>query len=225
MRLYGVEGTVADSLLSGLGFQAMKRCLLLGCTDGELDFCINLKNRINRICRRYGAFVLTPFKVAQTWERSRFQDPYLREDLQDYGIMIDTLECAVTWSQMEKVYTGVRASVKKRPRTICMTHLSHAYPQGGNLYFIFIAKIANVQEYLELQYSVLDAIQKNGAAMSHHHGLGKQTAPWFVEQVGRGHVEVLKSLKRHFDPKNMMNPGGTLGLDMSPEQREKRWGM
>jgi alkyldihydroxyacetonephosphate synthase len=60
--------------------------------------------------------------------------------------------------------------------------------------------------------------------MSHHHGLGKQTAPWFVEQVERGHVEVIRSLKRHFDPNNIMNPGGTLGLDMSPEQREKRWG-
>lgn len=138
--------------------------------------------------------------------------------------MIDTLECAVTWSQMEKVYAGVRAYIKNRPHTICMTHLSHAYPQGRNLYFIFIAKIANVQEYLELQYGVLDAIQKNGAAMSHHHGLGKQTAPWFVEQVERGHIEVLRSLKRHFDPNKIMNPGGTLGLDMSPEQREKSWG-
>jgi alkyldihydroxyacetonephosphate synthase len=98
MRLYGVEGTVADSLLSGLGYQAMKRCLLLGCTDGELGFCINLNNKVSRICKRYGAFSLTPFKVAQAWERGRFQDPYLREDLQDYGIMIDTLECAVTWS-------------------------------------------------------------------------------------------------------------------------------
>ena len=223
MRLYGVEGTVADSLLSGLGYQAKKACLLLGCTDGELGFCINLKNKVSRICKRHGAFSLTLFKVAQAWERGRFQDPYLREDLLDYGIMIDTLECAVTWSQMEKVHAWARAYIKNCPHTICMAHLSHAYPQGGNLYFIFIAKLANVQEYLELQYGVLDAIQKNGAAMSHHHGLGKQTTPWFVEQVERGHIDVLRSLKRHFDPNNIMNPGGTLGLDMSPEQREKRW--
>jgi alkyldihydroxyacetonephosphate synthase len=32
-------------------------------------------------------------------------------------------------------------------------------------------------------------------------------------------------LKDHFDPKNIMNPGGTLGLDLSEEQREKKWGM
>jgi len=224
MKLYGVDGTMADTLLRTLGYQSMARCLLLGYTDGELGFSINLDHKINRVCKQYGAFTLTPFKVVQAWEKSRFQDPYLREDLLDYGITIDTLECAVTWSQMDKVHACVREFVKSHPQTICMTHLSHAYPQGGNLYFIFIARIAKLNEYLELQYGVLDAIQKSGAAMSHHHGLGKQTAPWFIEQTDQGHIELLKSLKKHFDPNNIMNPGGTLGLDMSIDQRNKKWG-
>jgi len=37
-------------------------------------------------------------------------------------------------------------------------------------------------------------------------------------------MDVLRTLKQHFDPDNIMNPGGTLGLDMSAEQQEKRWG-
>ena len=37
-------------------------------------------------------------------------------------------------------------------------------------------------------------------------------------------MDVIRLLKNHFDPNNIMNPGGTLGLDMTTAQREKRWG-
>ena len=60
--------------------------------------------------------------------------------------------------------------------------------------------------------------------MSHHHGIGKQTAPWLEGQIGQACMNVLGILKNHFDPENIMNPGGTLGLDMNETQKEKRWG-
>jgi alkyldihydroxyacetonephosphate synthase len=168
---------------------------------------------------------LTPFQVTQRWEKSRFTDPYLREDLMDFGILIDTLECAVTWEQAPEVHARVRQFVKSRPQTICMTHLSHAYPQGTNLYFIFIARITDIDEYLRLQYGILEAMQQSGAAISHHHGIGKQTGPWLKGQIGAACMDVIRALKSHFDPHNVLNPGGTLGLDMNAEQRQKRWGM
>jgi alkyldihydroxyacetonephosphate synthase len=179
---------------------------------------------VRQICKKRGAFDLTIARVTNAWEKSRFTDPFMREDLMDYGILIDTLECAVTWKNLSKVHEEVRAVIKARPRTICMTHLSHAYPQGGNLYFIFVAKMRDINEYLELQYGVLDAILKAGAAMSHHHGIGKQTAPWLEEQIGKPEMDVIRVLRNHFDPHHIMNPGGTLGLDMTDEQRKKRWG-
>ncbi len=225
MKLYGVEDTPANFILERLGYRARERCLFIGTTDGESGFTRNVQRALHTICTRQGAFNLTPFRVAQRWEKDRWRDPYMREDLQDYGIITDTLECAVTWEQLEKVHSGVRQFIKSRPQTICMTHLSHAYPQGGNLYFTFIAKITSLREYLDLQYGVLDAIQKHGAAMSHHHGVGKQTSPWLEGQVGSAYLDLLRSLKAHFDPHNIMNPGGTLALDMSAEQKQKTWGM
>ncbi len=223
MKLYKVEDTIADSLLKNLGYQPMQKCLLLGFTDGEKTFCKNLNHKIRQTARKYGAFKLSAFGVTQAWEHSRFSDPYMREDLMDHGIMIDTLECAVTWSQMKEVHARVRQVVKNRPDTICMTHLSHAYPQGANLYWIFIAKIDKIQEYLDLQYSVLQTILESGAAMSHHHGVGKQTSPWLEEQMGTPYMDIVRTLKRHFDPNNILNPGGTLGLDMNDAQKNKIW--
>jgi alkyldihydroxyacetonephosphate synthase len=225
MRMYHIHGSPADTVLQSLGYQPMQRCLLLGSCDGDRKYTRLVNRRIRQFARKYHAFTLTPFGVTQRWEKSRFTDPYLREDLMDFGILIDTLECAVTWEQMPKVHEQVRAVIKARPQTVCMTHLSHAYPQGANLYFIFIAKMTDINEYLTLQYSTLQAIQNSGAAMSHHHGIGKQTGPWLEEQIGTANMDVLRTLKQHFDPNNIMNPGGTLGLDMSAEQREKHWGI
>lgn len=225
MRIYHIHGTPADTVLKALGYQPMQRCLLLGSVDGDADYTRLVARKIGAIARKYRTFTLTPFRVTQRWEHSRFTDPYLREDLMDYGILIDTLECAVSWEQAPKVHAHVRQFIKSRPQTICMTHMSHMYPQGTNLYFIFIARITDIDEFLRLQYGVLQAIQESGASMSHHHGIGKQTGPWLEGQIGTPCMDVLRALKAHFDPHNILNPGGTLGLDMSAEQREKRWGL
>lgn len=225
MRMYHIHGSPADAVLQALDYQPMRRCLLLGSVDGDAGYTRLVARKIAAISRRHRAFPLTPFQVTRRWEKSRFTDPYLREDLMDFGVLIDTLECAVTWEQAPLVHARVREFVKSRPQTICMTHMSHMYPQGTNLYFIFIARITDINEYLALQYGVLEAIQQSGAAMSHHHGIGKQTAPWLEDQIGTACMDVIRVLKRHFDPNGIMNPGGTLGLDMSEEQRSRRWGM
>jgi alkyldihydroxyacetonephosphate synthase len=223
LHIYHIAGTLADSALTRLGYKPMQRCLLLGSADGENGFTANIQRSVRHICRGSGAFNLSAFGVTHRWEKDRFRDPYMREDLQDFGILIDTLECGVTWSQMALVHQQVRAFVKSRPQTICMTHVSHCYPQGANLYFIFICRYTTIQDYLDLVYGVLNAIQASGAALSHHHGIGKQTAPWLEEQIGTPAMDVIRVLKAHFDPEHILNPGGTLGLDMSAEQKEKRW--
>jgi alkyldihydroxyacetonephosphate synthase len=224
MRMYHVHGTPADKLLRALGYQPMQRCMFIGTCDGSKGFTRMAEKNVRRIFGRYHCFDLTIAKVTQAWEKSRFTDPFMREDLMDYGILIDTLECAVTWESLPKVHEQVRELIKKRPKTICMTHLSHAYPQGGNLYFIFVAKMREINEYLELQYGILDAVLKAGAAMSHHHGIGKQTGPWLEAQIGQQQMDVIRVLRDHFDPHHIMNPGGTLGLDMTEEQAARRWG-
>jgi alkyldihydroxyacetonephosphate synthase len=224
MRMYHIHCTPADNILKTLGYLPKQRCLLLGSADGDKSYTALVKNKITKIAHHNHAFSLTPFHVTERWEKNRFDDPYLREDLMDFGILIDTLECAVTWDQVKQVHARVRAFIKDRPKTVCMTHLSHAYPQGTNLYFIFIARIAGIDEYLRLQYGVLDVIQQSGAAMSHHHGIGKQTGPWLEGQIGSPCMDLLRAIKVHFDPHNILNPGGTLGLDMSLEQQDKRWG-
>ena len=156
---------------------------------------------------------ITGYPVSQ-WDHSRYTDPYMREDLQDYGVIIDTLETGVTWDNLHRLHRGVREFVKSRPQTVCMTHASHFYPQGTNLYFIFIARMRDLREYISFQAGIIESINRHGGSLSHHHGVGKMIAPWMEKHLGKEQMAVLRTLKRHFDPKNIMNPGGQLGLDL-----------
>jgi alkyldihydroxyacetonephosphate synthase len=218
MKLYGIDETPLEGLLKMRGFKPMEKCLFLSFTDGEIGFCKNVKKKAAKICRKYGAMPLTGLAV-KGWEKGRFADPYMRDTMQDFGIMTDTLECSVTWSQMPRVHEYVRKYCKSRPDTICMSHMSHAYPQGANIYFIFIAKMKELDEFKNYHTGILDAIQASGAAMSHHHGIGKMFAPWLEGQIGTRQMDVYKALKHHFDPDNIMNPGGTIGLDLTEEEK------
>lgn len=217
-RLYGVADTVIDKMLAAKGYKDGKRVLMLGWSEGEKRFSKNVAKQIDKICKKHGAMYTTSI-VTKGWEKGRFTDPYLREDMGDYGLMLDTLECSVNWDNFTNVYENVRRFCKSRPDTICMTHMSHFYPQGANLYFIFEAKMNDLDEYLEYQRGIMDNIQKYGAAMSHHHGIGKMTAPWLEAQIGKNQMDIYRALKQHFDPDNLMNPGGTLGLDLPEDQK------
>ena len=217
-RLYGVADTVIDKMLAAKGYKDGKRVLMLGWSEGEKHFSKNVAKQIDKICKKHGAMYTTSI-VTKGWEKGRFTDPDLREDMGDYGLMLDTLECSVNWDNFTNVYENVRRFCKSRPDTICMTHMSHFYPQGANLYFIFEAKMNDLDEYLEYQRGIMDNIQKYGAAMSHHHGIGKMTAPWLEAQIGKNQMDIYRALKQHFDPDNLMNPGGTLGLDLPEDQK------
>jgi alkyldihydroxyacetonephosphate synthase len=138
----------------------------------------------------------------------------MREDLMDYGIIIDTVESGVTWDNLHRLHQGVRAYIKARPQIICMTHASHFYPQGTNLYFIFIMKMIEPDEYKKFHKGVIDSILKHGGSISHHHGVGKLFSPFMEKHLGKEQMDVLRALKNHFDPNNIMNPGGHLGLDI-----------
>lgn len=218
LHMYGVIDSPLRHLFSLQGFKENEMCLFLGFTNGEKGFSKNCARNAKRVARKYGGFGLTGM-VTKAWEKGRFSDPYLRDTMQDFGVVMDTMECSVNWSNMAKVHREVRAFCKSRPGTICMTHLSHAYPQGANLYWIFITMESDPEAFRAYHAGILDAIQRSGASMSHHHGIGKMFAPWLEGSIGRKEYEVLRALKNHFDPDNIMNPGGTLGFDLPEEAK------
>ncbi|MEG2116534.1 MAG: FAD-binding oxidoreductase [Clostridia bacterium] len=218
LRLYNVDESPLRHLLSMRKYEDMERCLFLGFTDGERGFSKNVAKNIARIAKQNGGMSLTSY-VCSSWEKGRFNDPYMRDTMMDFGIVTDTLECTVNWSNMEQVHLDVRKICHALPNTIVTTHMSHCYPQGANLYFIFITRMEDAEEFKKYHATILNAIQKSGAAMSHHHGIGKMFAPWLEGSLGRKEYGVFRVLKDYFDKDYVMNPGGTIGLDLKESEK------
>ena len=216
LKLYGMPSFL-EPVLALRGFKPMQRCLCLGNVEGDKDYTHLVTRKIKKIAKKHGAMSLTSYPPRK-WEHTRYTEPYMREDLNDYGILIDTLEASVTWDNIHRLHEGVRAFIKSRPDTMCLTHASHFYPQGTNLYFIFFARMG-MDEYVNFQKGIIDQMVKFGGTMSHHHGVGRLLAPWMETHLGKEQMAVLRAIKQHFDPHNIMNPGGQLGLDEIPQRR------
>ncbi len=213
LKLYGADKSYINRFFQTFGLNPMERCICVGTVEGEKGYAKHVKKMIRKIAKSYGALYLTGASVKK-WEKTRYKEPLMREDMMDYGIIADTIEASVTWDNLHHLHQGVRSYVKNRSGTVCMTHASHFYPTGTNLYFIFILKPKSREEYTKFYKGMVDTMIKHGGSISHHHGMGKLFGPWMEAHLGKEQMGVLKALKSHFDPNNIMNPGGTLGLDL-----------
>ncbi|MCP3871714.1 MAG: FAD-binding oxidoreductase [Desulfobacteraceae bacterium] len=210
MKMYGLEGGGLDKLMRFKNLNPGSRCLLMGQTDGEKSFSKNVFKQIKKVGKSNQGLYLTGYPMKK-WRKGRFSDPYMRDALNDFGVLIDTLEASVTWDHLKDLYHGVRGYIKKHPHTICMTHASHFYAQGTNLYFIFIIKMEDIDEFRAFQRGIIQKIEENHGSLSHHHGVGRMMTPWMEKHLGKNQMDTLRAIKKHFDPNNIMNPGG-LGL-------------
>lgn len=216
LNMYGfVEGSPLTRYINMRGCELGTCCLMVGFCDGALGYQVNVWRNVMKIAKQHHAVLLPAnYVVNKKWSAGRFSDPYMRENYQDYGIVVDTLECAINWSNLEHVHEYVRKFIKSHPNTVCTCHISHPYQNGANLYFIWFQKDpGGSKEFAKFHAGVLNAIQESGASMSHHHGIGKLFAPYNAKSLGKLQMNLLKNLKNYFDPKNIMNPGGTLALD------------
>ncbi len=205
----------APQALAALGYPPGRRCLLLFSVEGEKGYCRRVRRGLGRLARGQRALPLGRGPVRH-WLKQRYRSAYLREPLMDLGLRTDTLETAVGWDGLLELWSAARAYIKSRPHTLCLAHLSHAYENGANLYFTFISPMAQeneLEDYQGFLRGLVETILDRGGALSHHHGVGRLLAPWMSREIGPAGVELLRGIKRHLDPRGVMNPGGTLGLD------------
>ncbi|MFC1670278.1 FAD-binding oxidoreductase, partial [Spirochaetota bacterium] len=214
-KLKGKDKSLSDISLRMLGYKPMKRCLMFAASYGDKDRAKLVSKKIKSIARKHGA-LSTGAGPTEKWLQQRYSSAYMRDPLMDMGVMADTLETAVTWDNLMKLWNEVRKYIKKRPQTICMTHISHVYENGANLYFTFLSpmkKGKEISDYEKFQHGIINAIHKNSGSLSHHHGIGKMLGPWMNREIGPVGKGLLQSIKDYLDPKGIMNPRGTLGLD------------
>jgi alkyldihydroxyacetonephosphate synthase len=157
-------------------------------------------------------------RPGRSWLRNRFATPYLRDDMLDRGVLVETLETATTWSNLTSLYRAVGSALRESLSArgtppLVMCHISHLYRSGASLYFTFMARQetgAELDQWRAAKGAACDAIIAAGGTITHHHAVGRDHAPWMPAEVGETGVEVLRAAKEELDPAGVMNPGKLL---------------
>ncbi|MCW2607712.1 MAG: putative FAD-linked oxidase, partial [Frankiales bacterium] len=154
--------------------------------------------------------------AGERWEHGRYGGPYLRDDLMDAGVLVETLETSATWTDLDRVRSAVRSAIwtaMSGAPPIVMCHVSHLYPQGASLYFTVLTRkdaADPVGQWQRAKEAATTALVQAGATLTHHHAVGTDHAPHLRDEVGDLGVEVLRAVKGVLDPAGVLNPGKLL---------------
>jgi alkyldihydroxyacetonephosphate synthase len=147
----------------------------------------------------------------EAWAAGRFHGPYLRDSLLDVGVLAETMETVTFWSNLDHVYTSVKAAVTESlgEGSLVLCHISHVYETGASLYFTVATKQAAdpLAQWAAAKAAASAAMVRNGASITHHHAVGRDHKPWLAEEIGPVGVEMLRAVKQRLDPTGVLNPG------------------
>jgi len=203
-------------------------CLMLTAFEGTKTNYKQQKKMVNTIYKKHGGINLGT-EPGKTFERGKYDFPYLRDYVMDRNIMADVSETATVWSNIlplyYKSYKAIEAAIREtgyKPFVGC--HISHTYHTGASLYFTFgcLQKSElELEQYLYIKKAAEDAFIQNGGSLSHHHAVGTEHLPWIEEDISATGIKAVQALKDGLDPASVMNPGKIISNDYSME----KWGL
>jgi alkyldihydroxyacetonephosphate synthase len=204
-RLSDAEETRATLMLAGAGRAGRAllggRALLVCGWEGTVA-----RRRAPVVARllRAGAVPLGR-KPGEAWAAARFAGPYLRDDLLDRGVMVETVETATTWSNLARLHAAVAGALPGHVGC----HVSHLYPAGASLYFTVMAaqdRADPAGQWRAAKAAATRAILAAGGTLTHHHAIGRDHAEWLADEVGPLGIELLRAVKGVCDAAGIMNP-------------------
>lgn len=204
-----------EKFLKFRGLRGEKCMLTIGVTGSKTACAFQLKEA-RRMLKEFGG-IYTGTALGKRWEESRFRSPYFRHGLWELGYAVDTFETAADWSKVPKLSHAMemaisQAAAETNTPVHVFTHLSHVYTQGSSIYTTYVFPCeatyeATLSKWKKFKTAASDAVIEGGGTISHQHGVGRDHAPWLVQEKGDFAVETLTSLAKHFDPQQQLNTG------------------
>jgi alkyldihydroxyacetonephosphate synthase len=208
----GVKGRLGRLYLGARGYR--EGCLAIFGFEGSPRDVHARRARALHVARGGGGLRVGR-SPGEAWRAGRFNAPYLRDELLTHGVMVETLETATQWSNLQRLHGAVARAIDAALKDcgtpgLVMCHVSHLYETGASLYFTFVARQREGEEIAQwrsVKEAASRAIVHGGGTITHHHAVGRDHAPWMREEVGDTGMAALRALKAQLDPAGIMNPG------------------
>ena len=185
-------------------------CTVIMVHEGPAALVAAEKAAVEALAARF-KLTAGPEEIVDHWLGHRNNVPSWDLFLQR-NIVLDTVEVSADWTKIGDIYDTATASLAQMKGAIAGTaHSSHVYRSGLNLYFTFALQVDGPDD-LEAAYfdgwrRIMEATDKHGGSLSHHHGIGRVRRDWLVRELGAEGVALLRKVKAALDPAAIMNPG------------------
>jgi glycolate oxidase len=179
--------------------------LLLIEVDGTANLVLRDAERIGSICTSYGASVSVAddvFARECLWEARRAISPALYR-LSPSKINEDIVVPPARIPEMLRALQEISDKYK-----IKIVNFGHA--GDGNIHVNIMTDRENKEEYKRAEEAVKDIFEstiKLGGTISGEHGIGLTKARYIGMELSPESIELMKGIKKVFDPKGIMNPG------------------
>ena len=220
----GIQGLIqgpVKRLLKARGYG--RPAALVVAFEGPGPLTRALRRRAMAIFKKHRAFDLGT-GPGESWKESRYDVPYLRDFMMEYGTIADSFETATVWSNLMPLYESTNETLRQVIRDVTGfegyigSHISHLYETGACLYYTICTRCREgstpeeaIEQYSEIKRVATETFVRGGGALSHHHGVGYEHRPWIERELSERGVASLRHLKDALDPDGIMNPGGLLG--------------
>ncbi|MGE8498976.1 MAG: FAD-binding oxidoreductase [Pseudomonas sp.] len=192
------------------------KCMLtFGVTGSREQNAASLK-QAKRLLKGFGG-VFTGTLLGKKWAQNRFRFPYLRHALWSAGYVVDTLETATDWSNVDTLLNRVEDSLRQGladqgEQVHVFTHLSHVYGEGSSIYTTYVFRPGSnygqaLERWQTLKHAASQTIAEGRGTISHQHGVGRDHAPYLEAEKGALGMAALQALSDHFDPDQRLAPG------------------
>jgi glycolate oxidase len=188
-----------------LGIPASSEALLLIELDGQPVDIRKAAEKVADICQKLHADVsMAEDETARErlWEARRAVSPSLYH-LSPTKINEDIV---VPRSMIPRMLIGLRKLSEESGLRI--VNFGHA--GDGNIHVNLMVDRAREEEYKKAQALVGEIFALTlalGGTISGEHGIGITKAPYIGMEIKRTEMDLMKGIKKVFDPKNLLNPG------------------
>ena len=195
-----------------LSFRDAAAHLLITLDGNQLEGLEEEQNRVGEICEKNGGFDVliadTPSARDRMWEGRKC----LFEAANHFGSMYKSLDVVVPRSLIP-ILIGKISQISEKYQIKAM---SFGHAGDGNVHvLLFKGELADEEWDRLIEQAQRDLYRETvdlGGRITAEHGIGLLRKPFLSMNLDPHQIELLKGLKKAFDPKNILNPGKIFDL-------------
>ncbi len=182
------------------------KALLIIELDGDEAGVQNDAKAIEKLCTRFGAVKIiiadSPEDAQKLWDARKALSPIMYKIApnkmnEDIVVPIDKIPDMVKKTQDIQDEFGLKV-------------VSFGHAGDGNIHCNIMYKKSDEKQKKRAEEAVdklFDATLELGGTITGEHGVGITKMEFLPHEVGRAQIEIMKGIKKAFDPYNILNPG------------------